>query len=190
MISTNEHAVTVLISRQVKPGCETEFEHVMEQIISAATSFKGYLGAQLVRPGEEQGVNDTLYHVVLAFDSEFNLKIWQDSPARSLGLAAAAPFIEGQALVRQVSGLAHWFQPPRGPTQVPPPRWKIAVVTWLGIFPTVYLLFFLLGDMLAPWSLLTRIMFLTVLVVGLMTWVVAPQLTRLLKPWLYSSSKG
>jgi hypothetical protein len=75
MISTNEHAVTVLISRQVKPGCETEFEHVMEQIISAATSFKGYLGAQLVRPGEEQGVNDTLYHVVLAFDSEFNLKI-------------------------------------------------------------------------------------------------------------------
>lgn len=189
MTSTSEHAVTVLISRQVKQGCEVEFERVMDQIIAVAATFEGHLGAQLVRPGDEQGVYDSLYHIVLAFDSDSNLKIWQNSPARSLGLAAAAPFIEGQALVRQVSGLAHWFQPPMGPKQVPPPRWKVAVVTWLGIFPTVYMLFFLLGDLLAPWPLLTRIMLLTVLVVGLMTWVVAPQLTRMLKPWLYSASK-
>lgn len=188
MTPISEHAVTVLISRQVKQGCEAEFERVMDQIIAVAATFKGQLGAQLVRPGEEQGVYDSLYHIVLAFDSESNLKIWQNSPARSLGLAAAAPFIEGQALVRQVSGLALWFQP-TGPKQAPPPRWKVAVVTWLGIFPTVYMLFFVLGDMLAPWPLLTRIMLLTVLVVGLMTWVVAPQLTRLLKPWLYSASK-
>ena len=188
MTSTAEYAVTVLISRQVKQGCEAEFERVMDQIMAVTTTFKGYLGAHLVRPGEEQGVNDSLYHIVLAFDSEANLKIWHNSPARSLGLAAASPFIEGQALVRQVSGLALWFQP-TGPKQVPPPRWKVAVVTWLGIFPTVYMLFFVLGDLLAPWTLLTRIMLLTVLVVGLMTWVVAPQLTRLFKPWLYSASK-
>lgn len=185
MTSTSEHAVTVLISRQVKQGCETEFERVMLQIIAVAATFKGHLGAQLVRPGDEQEVADSLYHVVLAFDSESNLKIWQSSPARALGLAAAAPFIEGQTLVRQVSGLAHWFQPPAGSRQVPPPRWKVAVVTWLGIFPTVYLLFFSLGNLLAPWPLLGRIMLLTVLVVITMTWLVAPQLTRWFKPWLY-----
>ena len=189
MTFTSEHAVTILISRLVKQGCEAEFERVMDQIMAVTATFKGYLGAQLVRPGEEQGVYDSLYHIVLAFDSENNLKIWQNSPARSLGLAAAAPFIEGQALVRQVSGLALWFQPPTGPKQVPPPRWKVAVVTWLGIFPTVYLLFFVLSDILATWTLLTRIMLLTVLVVVLMTWVVAPQLTRLFKPWLYSGTK-
>lgn len=147
MTSTSEHAVTVLISRQVKQDCEAEFERVMDQIIAVAATFKGHLGAQLVRPGDEQGVYDSLYHIVLAFDNESNLKIWQNSPARSLGLAAAAPFIEGQALVRQVSGLALWFQP-TGPKQVPPPRWKVAVVTWIGIFPTAYMLFFVLGDML------------------------------------------
>ncbi len=190
MTSTSEHAVTVLISRQVKPGCEADFERVMEQIIAVAATFNGHLGAQLVRPGDEQGVYDSLYHIVLAFDSESHLKIWQNSPARSLGLAAAAPFIEGQELVRQVSGLAHWFQAPPGPKQVPPPRWKIAVITWLGIFPTVYVLFFVLGDRLAPWPLLPRIMLITVLVVGLMTWVVAPQLTRLFKPWLFPASKS
>lgn len=189
MTSNSEHAVTVLISRQVKQGCEVDFERVMGQIIAVAATFEGHLGAQLVRPGDEQGAYDSLYHIVLAFDSESNLKIWQNSPARSLGLAAAAPFIEGQALVRQVSGLAHWFQAPTGPKQTPPPRWKVAVVTWLGIFPTVYMLFWVLGDMLAPWTLLTRIMLLTLLVVGLMTWVVAPQLTRLFKPWLYTAAK-
>lgn len=189
MTSTAEHAVTVLISRQVKQGYEADFERLMGQIIEVAATFKGHLGAQLVRPGDEQGVNDSLYHIVLAFDSEAHLKDWQDSPARSLGLAAAAPFIEGQTLVRQVSGLAHWFQAPSGPKQLPPPKWKVAVVTWLGIFPTVYMLFFLLGDLLAPWPQLPRLMLLTVLVVGLMTWVVAPQLTRLLKPWLYLAAK-
>jgi hypothetical protein len=69
-----------------------------------------------------------------------------------------------------------------------PPRWKVAVVTWLGIFPTVYLLFLLLGDWLAPWSLLPRIFVLTMLVVAIMTWGVAPQLTKLLKTWLYPAA--
>ena len=181
-------AVTVLISRQVKPEYGVEFERVMDQIIATAATFKGYLGAHLVRPGDEQGVNDSLHHVVMAFDSGANLDLWQNSPARSLGLAAAAPFIEGQALIRHVSGLAHWFLPRGESKQVPPPRWKVAVVTWLGIFPTVYVLFLALGDLLAPWPLWARILLITILVVGLMTWVVAPQLTRWLKPWLYSGS--
>jgi len=162
----------------------------MEQIIAVASTFSGHLGSQLVRPGDEYGVDDSLYHVVLAFDNKDNLNAWQNSPARSLGLAAAAPYIDGQTTVRQVSGLAHWFQTPASPKQAPPPRWKVAVVTWLGICPTVYVLFLLFGDLLAPWPLLPRIMFLTVLVVGLMTWVVAPQLTRLFKPWLYAASQS
>jgi uncharacterized protein len=189
MTTSSEQAVTVLISRKVKQGCETDFVRVMEQIIAVAATFKGHLGAQLVHPGDEQGAYDSLYHVVLAFDNDANLKIWQNSPARSLGLAAAAPYIEGQELVRQFSGLAHWFQAPTGPKQLPPPRWKVAVVTWLGIFPTVYSLFFLLSEPLSSWPLVLRIMLLTVLVVMMMTWVVAPQLTNWFKPWLYSVTK-
>ena len=103
---------------------------------------------------------------------------------RSLALAAIAPHIEGQT-VRQVSGLGHWFAAPTGPNQNSPPRWKVAVVTWLGICPTVYALFLLLVEALAPWPLLPRVMLLTLLVVITMTWLVAPQLTQLLKPWLY-----
>jgi antibiotic biosynthesis monooxygenase (ABM) superfamily enzyme len=181
-------AVTVLITRRVTPGHEAAFEQASNDMTAAARTFPGYLGGQLVRPEAEQGSKDaTLYNVVFAFDTAAHLQGWQDSPVRSLALAAIAPHIEGQT-VRQVSGLGHWFAAPTGPKQNPPPRWKVALVTWLGICPTVYALFLLLGELLAPWPLLPRVMLLTSLVVLLMTWVVAPQLTKLLKFWLYPAS--
>lgn len=180
----------MLVSRRVKLGQEPEFERVMAQFISTARNFLGCLGAQLVHPGDEVDVADNLYHAVLAFENPHCLRAWQNSPERLQGLKAASACIEGQAMVREVSGLAHWFQAPDGPVQVPPPRWKVAVVTWIGIFPTVYLLFLLLGDALAAWSLLPRILVLTVLVVAVMTWWVAPQLTRRLQPWLHSGSRS
>jgi antibiotic biosynthesis monooxygenase (ABM) superfamily enzyme len=178
-------AVTVLITRRVTPGHEAAFERASNDMTAAARTFPGYLGGQLVRPDADGNNTDaSLYNVVFAFDTAAHLQVWQESPVRSLALAAIAPHIEGQT-VRQVSGLGYWFAAPTGPKQNRPPRWKVAVVTWLGICPTVYVLFLLLGELLAPWPLLPRVMLLTSLVVISMTWLVAPQLTQLLKPWLY-----
>nr|WP_319563694.1 antibiotic biosynthesis monooxygenase [uncultured Rhodoferax sp.] len=183
-------AVTVLITRRVKAGHEAAFEQASSDMTAAASVFPGYLGGQLVRPDAEDGSEDpSLYHVVFAFDTAEHLQGWQQSPTRSLGLAAIAPHIKGQTQ-RQVSGLGHWFAAPVGPKQMPPPRWKVAVVTWLGICPTVYVLFLLLGELLAPWPLLPRVMLLTALVVVVMTWAVAPQFTKLLKPWLYPVTRN
>ena len=178
-------AVTVLITRHVTPGHEAAFEQASNDMTAAARSFPGYLGGQLVHPDSDSNSADaTLYNVVFAFDTASHLQAWQVSPVRSLALAAIAPHIEGQT-VRQVSGLGHWFAVPTGPKQSPPPRWKVAVLTWLGICPTVYGLFLMLGELLAPWPLLPRVMLLTSLVVVVMTWLVAPQHTQMLKPWLY-----
>lgn len=176
------HAVTVLITRQVKAGSETAFEKIMGEMAHVATGFPGCLGAQIIHPGEDPEVRDTMYHIVLAFDRQSNLDAWHASSERKLGLAAAAPFIEGELRTRHLSGLGLWFQT----TQPGPPRWKIAVVTWLGICPTVYLLFLLLGSLLNSWGLFPRTVVLTLAVVLLMTWVVAPRLTKLFKPWLFS----
>jgi antibiotic biosynthesis monooxygenase (ABM) superfamily enzyme len=177
----SEHAVTVLISRSVKAGFEQDFERVAETLILAASNFEGFLGAQLVHPGDDPEVQDSMYHVVLAFDSQGHLDAWHDSPERQLGLAASQPLIDGTTQVKPVSGLGLWFRN----AQQGPPRWKVAVVTWLGICPTVYVLFWLTGDLLKSWTLLTRTILLTLAVVALMTWLVAPQLTKLLRPWLF-----
>jgi antibiotic biosynthesis monooxygenase (ABM) superfamily enzyme len=181
----SEHAVTVLISRSVKAGCEADFERVTNTLMQVAQSFKGCLGAQLVHPGEDPEVNDLMYHIVLAFDRQANLDAWHASPERRLGLDAASPFIEGAPSVKPMVGLGLWFRPTPSP-----PRWKVAVVTWLGICPTVYTLFLLSGDLLKSWSLLPRTIVLTVAVVVVMTWLVAPQLTKYLRPWLFSQRSG
>lgn len=178
----SEHAVTVLISRNVKAGCDAHFERTTRSLMQVAESFKGFLGAQLVHPGEDPDIEDTMFHVVLAFDSQTHLDAWQTSPERRQGLAAAAPFIQGTPSVKPMSGLGLWFRS----AQPNPPRWKVAVVTWLGICPTVYLLFWLTGDLLRDWGLLPRTIVLTAAVVVVMTWVVAPQLTRLLRLWLFA----
>lgn len=189
MNNSPAHPVMLLVSRRPKPGKEAQFEWLMVEFIARAEAFPGCLGAQLVHPGDEVAVEDTLYHALLAFEDAGSLEAWQTSAERAVGLASIAPYIEGSTVERGISGLAHWFQPRSVAQPGQPPRWKIAVVTWLGIFPTVYLLFLLLGDILAPWSLVARIFLLTLLVVGIMTWGVAPRLTRLLRPWLYPSTK-
>ncbi len=178
----SEHAVTVLISRNARAGCEAEFERVTQTMMQVAAGFDGYLGAQLIHPGDDPEVDDAMYHVVLAFDRQASLDAWHDSPERQLGLAAAAPLIDGVPRIKPVSGLGLWFRT----DQPSPPRWKVAVVTWLGICPTVYILFLLTGDLLQSWSLPLRTIILTLAVVVLMTWIVAPQLTRLFRPWLFS----
>ncbi|MDT7839077.1 antibiotic biosynthesis monooxygenase [Aquabacterium sp. OR-4] len=185
MDKSAEHAVTVLISRRVKPGHDAEFERLCRQLMEVAASFAGYLGSSLVHPGEEPGADDGLYHVVLAFDRAASLQAWQDSPARALGLAALAPHIDGEPSIRHVSGLAHWFQPRHTLPLGQPPRWKVAIVTWLGICPTVYAVFLAMGPWLGAWPLLPRVALMTAVVVAAMTWLVAPQLTRLFRPWLY-----
>ena len=178
-------SVTVLVTRRVKAGHEVAFEAAMGHMMAAAAGFDGHLGGQLVRPGEDGSGEAGLYHVVFAFDSAEHLAAWQHSPARALGLAAVAPHTEGEQQVRQLAGLAHWFAETRGPALTPPPRWKVAVVTWLGIFPTVLLLFVTVAPVLADWPLVPRVMLITALVVLIMTWVVAPRLTRWLRGWLH-----
>ncbi|WP_091195622.1 antibiotic biosynthesis monooxygenase [Formivibrio citricus] len=180
----------MLVSRQAKLGHEARFECLMAEFLAKADAYPGCLGTQLVHPGDEEDVDDKLYHALIAFENEACRQAWQSSPERAASLLEISPYIEGKAFVRGISGLAHWFLPTQLAKAEQPPRWKVAIATWLGIFPTVYLLFVLLGELLAPWPLIGRIFLLTILVVAIMTWGVAPRLTRLLKPWLYPSESN
>jgi hypothetical protein len=179
-------AVTVLVSRRVKQGHEAAFEQASAAMTVAARPFPGYLGGQLVQPDPEGDTEESnLYHTVFAFDTTDHLQAWQTSPERTACLQAIALHTLSSSKLREVSGLGHWFTPPTGAAHQPPPRWKVAVITWLGIFPTVYLLFLTVAPLLASWPLLPRVMVITMLVVVLMTWLVAPRLTAWLKPFLY-----
>jgi len=125
---------------------------------------------------------------VFAFDTPEHLQAWQTSPERAECLNVIAQHTLGSTQLRQVSGLGHWFTQPVAAVHQPPPWWKVAVVTWLGIFPTVFVLFLTVAPLLANWPLLPRVMVITLLVVLLMTWVIAPRLTTWFKSFLYPAN--
>ena len=192
----SRRVATVLIARRVAPASVAAFEAAMQGMLAAAEGFAGHLGGQLMRPedsgtdGEDRADGDPaeplLYHVVFAFDSEAHLAAWQASPERAQWLEQVRAHTVGAQQLHRVTGLDYWFATPHSTTRPAPPRWKVATVTWLGIFPTVLLLFLTVAPLMEGWYLVPRVMVITVLVVLIMTWGVAPRLTRWLHPWLHA----
>jgi antibiotic biosynthesis monooxygenase (ABM) superfamily enzyme len=66
----------------------------------------------------------------------------------------------------------------------PPPRHKMALLTWPGAWALITLLLWVLGPLMATWPLLLRTFVLSVLMVLGLSWVVIPHLTRLFSGWL------
>jgi antibiotic biosynthesis monooxygenase (ABM) superfamily enzyme len=66
---------------------------------------------------------------------------WEESPQRQWWLSSAQGMVEHTRVERR-TGIEGWFDPPQehevddltGPP-APPPRWKQAVIIWLGFFP-------------------------------------------------------
>jgi uncharacterized protein len=73
---------------------------------------------------------------------------------------------------------------PAGPK--PPPRHKLALVTWLGAYGVITGLLALLGPVMSSWPLPLRTLLLSVLMVVALTWVVLPTLNKAFRGWLTS----
>ncbi len=65
-----------------------------------------------------------------------------------------------------------------------PPRYKLALVTWIGAYSVITAILALLGPTTATWPLVLRTLLLSVLMVVAMTWLVVPTLTRVFRDWL------
>ena len=174
--------VTALITRQVHPGREAEFEQLMTGMRTSAAGFLGHLGGYLIHP-EDAGLG--CYRMLFAFDTEPHLQAWTGSIERKAWLERIARVTYGETATRMLTGMEGWFALPAAQTRGPPPRWKMAVVTWLGIFPLVLVLSQLVGPWLVPIHPLLSVMVVTALVTLAMTWLVMPGLARLFAGWLY-----
>ncbi|MCU0418968.1 MAG: hypothetical protein MUC38_04860 [Cyclobacteriaceae bacterium] len=60
----------------------------------------------------------------------------------------------------------------------------MAILIWLAIYPSINILFWLLGDWLMTIPLLLRTLILTGILVPLMVFVLLPLLTRWFRTWL------
>ena len=175
--------VTVALTRKVKPGREQEFERALHDFVSESLNLPGQLGVQILRPTPGSGSRE--YGILRKFSSEQERDDFYKSPVFERWKQRVADLVEGEPRYEHLSGLETWFTVPGSRSIVPPPRWKMATVTLCAVLPASILL----NLTVAPWihdaPMLIRAFVIGALMVILLTWVLMPHLTKILKPWLY-----
>lgn len=169
--------VTVAVGFQVKPGRRLDFERWAHDITEVATGFPGNQGASWVRTGGG-------YQLVYRFASHDLFHNWHESPERAAFLKNLPP-IATLVADDHLTGLETWFELPDQLARPVPRRWKMVVATWIGVFPLLALLQWLVAPRLVALPLVVRVMLFALVAVSLMTYVVMPRLTLLLRHWLY-----
>jgi len=181
-IQEPDSPLTVVISRRVIKGREAEFEALSSRMTERAASYPGYMGANMFRPAS---ADDPEYRIIFKFASEADLGAWQESTERRELLEQIEPLLVAPSKTETLSGLVNWFTLPGHNPVKPPPKYKMTLVSWLALYPTVTLIFFLFNDLLLKLPLLIRTLVVTAVVMILMSYVLMPRFTRWFAFWLF-----
>ncbi len=173
----------VLALRTVRPGLEEKFEVELHDFISRSLQTEGQLGVSVMRPVQGSGSRE--YGILRRFSDSESRDRFYESPVFKQWEITVASLTEGEPKHQHLSGLETWFVLPGQRALIPPPPWKMAVVTVLGVWPVSMFVPWLLNPLLSGLPSAPQALFVAVGIVILLTWVVMPMLVRLLKRWLY-----
>jgi uncharacterized protein len=177
--------VSRIARRRALADKEAEYEALVREMFVQMRGTPGFISADLLPPEQ---VGDE-YQVIVHFASEAALQEWDKSSARSAIHARMRSVAESEPEYRRLSGLEAWFTSAVVPASMHPPRLRMAIVTWVGIFPTVSFVLWFIAPLMQSMPFLLRTALLTILVVVTMTWIVMPRLTKLLRGWLSPAIK-
>jgi len=174
--------VTVVVRRRVKPGAEADFERAMREFIGFALAFPGNRGIDIVRP-QPGGTRD--YTVVDRFADWSARRAFKESPDYRAWMRRLRELSEQEPYIEEHDGLGGWFTPPEAPRPSPPAQIKMALVTFLGVYPLTSTLPPLGNWLLPTWHPLLSNVLVTGTIVAALTWVIMPVLTRVFARWLF-----
>ena len=126
--------VSVVIASRVRPGQEAAFRAWERRISAAQAKSPGFQGYRVEPP--IVGVQED-WLAILRFDSERNLQVWLDSPARKKLLEEAAPFLEEFHTRVVHTGFEQWFIAADSDSM--PSAWKQNMLVLLLLYPVVFL---------------------------------------------------
>ncbi|WP_114201549.1 antibiotic biosynthesis monooxygenase [Janibacter anophelis] len=174
--------VTRIARRRARPGHAAEYEELVREMFGLMREHGGFLGAELIPPETEGG----LHQVVVNFASEDDLARWDGSATRREIFGRMRAHAEGEPEHRRLSAIDEWFIGPDVPSSTRVPRWKNAVVTWMGIWPLASLVLYFIApiwkNLGLPFLLSTAIN-VVIIVVG-MVFLVSPVLTKAMRWFL------
>ena len=173
---------TVVVSVRIRPGCEKAYEEWLGRFLILERKVPGYLGTITIM---KTGTNSSARHVIHRFTDKASLKVWENSEdlrkLREESNKYCTPYPQ------KATGLETWFTVPDMKAIVPPPKWKMAIVTFIGAYCISSLASIVLSPFLALHPLLFDLFKTITLVIGL-TYFAMPLLSRSLRRWLYPST--
>jgi antibiotic biosynthesis monooxygenase (ABM) superfamily enzyme len=172
-------SITVVVTCDVRPGRERDYAEWAHRVVSATTRY-GATGDTILTPDAAVPTRRVL---IVQFADEEGLRGWDQSEERNRLVREAGEF--SSLHIQRATGLETWFTLPGERAIIPPPRWKQLLVTLVRAYPLVVLLLAFVLPWVAGWPLLLRAAVLPIVLLSLMTYVVMPQLTRILQGWLY-----
>lgn len=173
--------IHIAITRRVIAGKEKEFQDALRKFLGESFIHGGVHGAGMMT--SLPGAHERDVGILRTFIDEAERDAFYQSQLYKAWEEYASTVTEGEAVHRQLNGLEAWFRAPGAP-----PRWKMAVATLIGVYPTSLFLAITLGDFLHPLPVYVRSFIMSAAMVGMLTWLVMPNVIKLLKGWLHKGA--
>jgi antibiotic biosynthesis monooxygenase (ABM) superfamily enzyme len=174
--------VTVVVNLRIKPGCEKDYDEWLGRFLILERKVPGYLGTTTIM---ETGTDSSVRHIIHRFRDNASLEAWENS--KDLRKLTEEVNKYSTPYAQKATGLETWFTLPDLKAIVPPPKWKMAIVSFTGAYPISSLAVYILSSLLGQQRLLINLFMTIILVIGL-TYFAMPLLSRLLRRWLYPKS--
>jgi antibiotic biosynthesis monooxygenase (ABM) superfamily enzyme len=123
----NSSEVTIVVSRKIKHGYEKEYDDWLRLVLALERKFHGYLGTIIIMDG---GADSAVRHIIFKYNNKTSLDMWENSGERNKlieeGNNYSTPYLQ------KATGLETWFTLPNTKAIVAPPKWKMAIVAFIG----------------------------------------------------------
>ena len=161
-----------------------DFQALQDKLDTAAKDFDGYLGQELIFEDRKGGTHCTAR---IQFCSLEQCLEWLDSRIRRQLLSEAEASMGYQyrsGIDRQ--SFDQWISSKAGKNA---PVWKINLLVWLALYPSVMMLTLLGQPTLGKLPLPLNMLLSNAITVALTGWFLVPWLSRIYQPWLEERSK-
>jgi uncharacterized protein len=180
MEQSGSSPIHVAITRRIKPGCEAEFQKALTEFFKTSFAQTGVHGAAMLTP--PPGSHSNEYGIIRTFANEEERKSFYASALFLAWKEKVAPLTEGEPTYKDLHGLEAFFRSQTAPN---PPRWKMAVATYLGVVPVTIFTSQTVGRLMRGQNYFVANLAGNFCVVALLAWVMMPLVTRILKRWLH-----
>lgn len=168
-----------VISRVMRPGHGDEYNAWADRVIAAAQADGHFTSA--VRLDQAGG----LHHLVLQFADAAAIQRWAEQETYSSLAHEAEDFSVG--LDQHDSGTITRFDLP---SEVAAKRWKSALVTWLGVVPTLLIVGSVIGWALPDMPRILQQILSSILLTCALTWLILPRVRGWSRFWMMQNERG